>query len=742
MKRFLFCCLTIAILATCLISLPQRSNAAEQEADFTYYIDRGDVTITKWISPTQGDIVVPERVDGYRVTYIGDHVFEDCSEITSVTLPDTIISIGYFAFKNCCTLETINLPDSLRSIGHSAFFGCQSLTGVTLGDNLTEIGTYAFSGCAALTSIAIPDSVHTLGNAVFKDCANLQHVTVGDGVSAIGQSVFQNCPQLFAVEIGANVTSLGKNAFASDTSIFYVYYTGTKEQWGQILYYEGNDALLDAPFVYFSSHMPNPPVAPLPPENTPFSYRLKHGNAIITGYNEPLIGDVVIPEMLNGCPVTEIADDALSYCTEMTCVSIPDTIIVINNGVFCGCSSLERVIFPKGLLAIGDSAFSGCEKLSSVALGDNLLAIGNSAFSNCRALTEISIPDSVQFIDHSAFYRCAALKKVTLGSGLTAIADYTFAYCKSLETVVIAQNVQSIGKCAFFNCTDLFAVELGTGVTSIGKDAFIYNDLFYVYYAGTQQQWEHIQFDSGNESLTDSPFLYYTSHMPDPPVAPLPPEDTIFTYYLRHGEAIITGSKAPLVGDVVFPETLNGCPVIQIGGFSRSLDLTAITIPDSVRTLSEGAFQQCHLLRRVIGGNGITTIEDQAFFYCNHITQIGISQTVTHIGNAAFADCFLLTDVYYAGTQAQWEGITIEPDNEYLTNATIHFSSEPPMQAADVDRSGSVNTDDVIYLLQAILMPDLFRVKQPVDFNADGKQDEADVLCLLRHVLLPDQFPL
>ena len=745
MKRFWFCCFFVAVLTACFILLPQHSNAASQAVDFDYLADRGEVTITKWKSPTQGDVVIPETVDGWKVTAIGE-AFRNCSEITSVTIPESVNTISSYAFENCSKLETVNFPENLRIIGISAFSGCERLEQVVFGSKITEIGGSAFRDCAALTSITIPDSVTTLGTGAFNGCTGLQQAVIGAGITAIGGSMFKECSQLYAVELSENVVSIGKNAFQSTGDMFYVYYTGTQQQWEQIAVADGNNTLVNAPLIYYTASMPEQPVAPLPPEDTPFTYYLKNGNAIITGYSKPLVGDVVIPDTLNGCPVTQIGTYAFQACMQMTSVSVPDTVQILDNCVFMNCTKLETVTVSPHLLAIGNSVFSGCSSLRQITLGEELVAIGRSAFSGCTALASVVIPDSVEYVGDSAFYRCSGLKQVTLGKGLTAIESYTFAYCESLQTVTIPQNVQVIYTNAFFDCMNLFAVELAAGITTIEKNAFCFDDkLFYVYYTGTKEQWSQMEIaQEGNAALMDVPLMYYSASMPNPPIAPLDREDTVFTYTLRHGEVTITGSKETLTGSVVIPETLNGYPVTTIGSgaFLQNTEITSVTIPDSVKTIGEGAFQQCYMLQKVIGGKGVTTIESQAFFYCNHITRLALSETVTYIGEAAFTDCFALTDVYYTGTQTQWEQVQIEENNHSLTDAVIHFEASMPALSGDLDHSESVDEEDVIYLLQHVLMPADFPVDRPVDYTHDSKVDEDDVIYLLQHVLMPEDFPV
>ena len=103
-----------------------------------------------------------------------------------------------------------------------------------------------------------------------------------------------------------------------------------------------------------------------------------------------------------------------------------------------------------------------------------------------------------------------------------------------------------------------------------------------------------------------------------------------------------------------------------------------------------------------------------------------------------------MTDVYYGGTQAQWEQIEIAQGNEWLTNAKVHFAGEKPgaAETGDVDGVPGINVDDAIYLLQSVLMPELFQLEQSADFDNNGQTDVDDAIYLLQHVLMPELFPL
>jgi hypothetical protein len=179
-------------------------------------------------------VLVDNNVTSYQFNTIGEHIvkyelinnsilpggsFYQCSSLTSVTIPNSIITINSTAFGSCTSLTNITIPNSVTTIGDSAFFSCTSLTSVTIPNNVTTIGNGAFTNCSGLTSITIPNSVTTIGSGAFSGCTNLTSVTIGNNVTSINGGAFAGCAGLTSITIPNSVTTLGNGAFSGCSNL-------------------------------------------------------------------------------------------------------------------------------------------------------------------------------------------------------------------------------------------------------------------------------------------------------------------------------------------------------------------------------------------------------------------------------------------------------------------------------------------------------------------------------------------
>ena len=168
---------------------------------------------------TEGAVSIPATLGGWPVAEISGQAFNRCANMTSLTIPEGVTSIGFEAFIGCSSLTSVTIPASVTSIGSVAFYGCSALTSLTIPEGVTSIDPYTFYECSSLTSLAIPASVTSIGNDAFRECSALTSVTIPEGVTSIGNYAFYHCGSLASLTIPASVTSIGLAAFTLYSSV-------------------------------------------------------------------------------------------------------------------------------------------------------------------------------------------------------------------------------------------------------------------------------------------------------------------------------------------------------------------------------------------------------------------------------------------------------------------------------------------------------------------------------------------
>ena len=391
-----------------------------------YFSGEGDIKYySPWSSYTE-DIKCVKICSG--ITSIGSRVFENCTSLTSITIPNSVTRIDSRAFSDCTSLTSITIPDSVTRIGEFTFSGCESLKSITIPDGIEWICQHTFARCTSLTSVIIPDSVTSIDTSAFSDCTSLKSITIPDSVTSIDSSAFKDCKSLTSIKIPDSVTSIESSTFENCTSLTSI---------------------------------------AIPNSVTSIESSAFYGCKSLTS--------VTIPDS-----VTSIGDYTFDYCTSLASVTIPDSVTRIGEGAF-GSTSLTSITIPDGVTSIGDYTFASCTSLTSITIPDSVTSIGEGAFRDCTNLTSITIPDSIASIGESTFENCTSLTSITIPNSVTSIGDYTFNNCKSLTIITIPDSVTSIGDYTFRNCTSLTSITIPDSVTSIGECAFMYCENLTIY---------------------------------------------------------------------------------------------------------------------------------------------------------------------------------------------------------------------------------------------------------------------
>ena len=210
------------ILLLLVALLPAVASAYDAYINGIYYnLSGNEAEVTYYSSPES----VIYNGNTYRVTRIGANAFHGCYSyaenigLTSISIPNTVTSIGSYAFDDCKSLTSVTIPNSVTSISERAFQRCSGLTSIRLSDNMASISNYTFYNCSNLISVMIPEGVTSIGEGVFWKCEKLTSVTIPNSVTTIGLGAFDGCSSLASITIPNNVTNIGKYAFSGCTSL-------------------------------------------------------------------------------------------------------------------------------------------------------------------------------------------------------------------------------------------------------------------------------------------------------------------------------------------------------------------------------------------------------------------------------------------------------------------------------------------------------------------------------------------
>ncbi len=566
------------------------------------------------------------------ITTISSSLFQGCTALTNVTMSNNVTAINNSAFQGCKGLVEITIPDSVTRIASLAFADCEKLANITMGKTVTSIDGSVFSNCKSLKSFVIPEKVTTISSGLFQYCTSLESVTIPDTVTSIGDSAFRECTSLTSITVPIGVETIGALAFYDCTALTDVYYSGSEYQWNKITIGDNNPSLDTATKHFGVSSI----VSGLCGKYVQWSYNLASGVLTISGtgemYNyssnnapwQEYKSEITTLVIEDG--VTTIGTYAFYSCEKLSTVTFSDSVTTIGDKAFYKCNGLISIYIPGTVTSIGQASFSVCDNLKSVIIGDGVTTISNGAFSFCETLTDVTIGNAVTTIGEGAFKNCVKLQSVTIPDSVTTIEKDAFRCCTVLESVTIGSGVKSIGESAFELCKGLETITIPDSVTSIEDDAF------YSCIALTS-----VTIGNGLTKLDYELFANCTSL-------------TNVTF----------GDNVEEIGYYVF---------------SDCESLTCINIPETVTTIEIGAFRGSGLTSVIIPV-GVTTINEQTFQGCDYLTAVYIPDTVTTIYGNAFNGCNKLVHIYYAGTEEQWNSITINDSDGIVNSKKIHFNSD------------------------------------------------------------------
>ena len=584
-----------------------------------------------------GELVIHDSI-----SYVGYWSFYNCTGLTSLTIGKSVDTINHSAFLACTGLSSVIYnADSCTYMGYRSSCGtsqnvtscpvfqdCANLTTLTIGENVKMIPSYAFAGCSALVSVTIPRFVKQIGGGAFSGCENLNTVTfnadscggfeffsnltnltsitIGEHVKHIPDGIFSGCTGLTGMlTIPISVQHIGHSAFSGCTGL-----SGTLIIPDSVTYIGSNsfDGCLG-----FDTLVIGKAVSSIEGGSYYFPSAFRNCTGLTTLY-------------YNADSCAHMGSNIFSTCNNITSVVIGDNVKTVPNGLCNNCSSILFLTVGKNVRTIGANAFSGCSNmmsvsfnadsclnvnnaftnstsLSTVNIGENVKLIPDNAFKNCINITGTpQIPDSVIYIGASAFEGCSGL------TGMLSIPDFTeiignnaFSFCSGLSgELIIPDAVRIIGSGAFAYC-GLTSLSIGKGVDSINSTAFYYcSHLTKVVYNA----------DSCHYMNTYSSVFYGC--------------DSLSTLSIGDNVKLIPDYAfyhcSSLTGNIIIP---NSVTYIGNSAFDGCSGLTGnIIIPNSVTSIGNSAFYGCSGFDTLVVGEGVQSISSSAFGSCSGLHHI------------------------------------------------------------------------------------------------------------------------
>ena len=624
-----------------------------------------------------GDVVIPESVyyygTSYPVTEIRYGAFSGCSNLTSVTIPNSITKIGYQAFYKCSGLTSVTIPNSVTEIESQTFYNCTALssieipnsvsiieggafqgtawydnqldglvyagrvaykykgtmpanTSIIINDGTISVSSSAFSGFSNLTNITIPNSVISIGNYAFDGCSGLTSITIPNSVTSIGSTAFYNCSGLTSITLPNSITSIGYRAFEACNSLTSVTIPNKVTSIEARTFYKCSGLL--------SITIPNSVTS--------------IGAGAFARCSS--LTSVTIPNS-----VTNIADGnydkvdyygAFSNCSSLTSITLSNSLLNVGNYTFQNCSGLTSITIPDGVTSIGDNAFSNCSGLTSATIPNSVVSIGDCAFLSCSSLLSTNIPDGVTSIGNGVFSGCSSLTSITIPDGVTSIDSYAFSNCINLTSVTIPSGITKINSGTFYGCSNLTSITIPDAVKAIDDYAFYNCYNLTSVYINDIATWSGINFASN----TANP-LTYAHHL-----------------YLNGEE----------VTELIIP---NSVSTINAYAYSGCTNLVSVILPDNLSMIKWNAFQGCYSLTTLTIPASVEYIYQEAFAGCSALTQINAQPpTPPFIYNNSFSDFSVPVNVPNGSVDAYraaqgWSNFTNITDGNLNYQITVNVGN-------------------------------------------------------------------
>ena len=618
--------LTLLLLMCTTITFAHDIAVANSDGDTIYYninSDGSSVSVTdkgtsyiSYSNEYSGELVIPESVTysgkTYSVTSIGASAFYNCSGLTSVTIPNSVTSIGSYAFGNT-KIKSLTIGTGIQTISSNAFYGANPVKVIWLA-NTPPSGYKNVGG----TVNYVPNNSYSWlsGQKIYSFLSSMFEV---DGIKYVPVSPSERTCD--AIDCVYNEST--ENIKIGNT-VTYKNITMTVKNVGDHIC-SGNKYIKTLEYTFDG-------------------YIGSSAFYVCSGLTSVTIG--------NG--VTSIGEYAFYYCRSLTSVTIPNSVTSIGSSAFSGCRGLTSVTIPNSVTSIGRSAFSGCSGLTSVTIPNSVTSIGEYAFSDCTLLTSVTIPNSVTGIGSSVFSGSNKLTSIIwnakrvpdflsysyspfydirtqitqfiIGNEVTSIPGYLCYGMEKLKSVTIPKSVTSIGKKAFDGCR---------GLTSIIWNAKIFPSF---------------------SSYSSSPFYDINTKITEFIIGD---EVTNIPNYLCYGMSNLKSVTIPKSVTSIGEKAFYGCSglnEVHIKDLSKWYGINFGDVNANPLYYAHRLFLNGEEIHSLTIPSDVTSIKNYAFIGCSSLTSVTIPDHVTSIGSFAFGSCSGLNEVHIKDL-SKWCGI-------------------------------------------------------------------------------------
>ncbi len=554
------------------------------------------------------------------------------------------------------SLKTVDVTLATR-IPYNAFYNCSMLTSITIPNTVETIGISAFENCHNLTSVIIPDSVISIGDSAFKACSSLNSIIVPDSVTSIGDSSFKYCSSLNYIKLpflGAKITATGYD------SVFGYIFGWTTSNFSDTTHQYTDTS--SSPIIYkYYYYIPQ----------ALRTVEISNMTSIpdMAFYNCSMLTNIIISNS-----VAIIGEKAFCNCYGLAAITIPDSVTTIGAYAFGNCTGLTSVTIPDSVTTIGDYTFENCISLAEINVdsdNEDFASIDGVLFSKTlRRLvqypagkTEIiyAIPDRVYRFAPGAFSGCQHLEEVVINKNITIIDNDVFRNCVVLKTITIPEQITNIGSSAFSGCTGLTKINWNAKNVS---DFTSSSDVFYN--AGTSGDGIDVVFGDNVEKIPKYLFYVYLSSY-SPKITSVTIGNSVTTigsdaFYGCKGLTKINWNAKKISSipsynyifqnagknsenggiEVVFGDGVTTIPSYIFYGAS----VKSVEMPNTVTKIGDYAFYNCTPITEITIPDSVSSIGSYAFANCTSIKTLSVPENVSTIGNAAFDNCSSMKHIY------------------------------------------------------------------------------------------------